>query len=181
MKNRIRIVSYKEMFPELADTSNRERFIDFLMENDERIFVRKALEKANYTLTDKDLQLCEIILDDMIYRGVLQPTTRQQYIDVLIIAAMLRNCYRDDEHPITSLFRIREEFNDIEILDEFEYGIPKQFYEQIYQLIEAQDGEATEVHFCRPTVGSIQQMFVDCIKMQDAVYKYPRVGENDAN
>lgn len=178
MINRMRAISHREMFPEL-DTDDKDRFINFLMEDNTKIFVRAALDKANYELTAKDLQLCEIVLDDLIYRGVLQPITRQQYVDVILIAAMLRNCYKDEDHPVTSLFKPREEFNDIEILDEFKVtgGIPKQFFEQLYQLIEGQYGELTEVHFCKPTVGSIQQMFVDCIKMQEAIYKYDRVDD----
>lgn len=182
MNNR-KIPTSKEMFPDLlGDESNRDRYIEFLLDSNERLFVRKALEKADYTLTDKDLQLCEIVLDDMIYRDVLQDQARQQYIDVMLIAAMLRNCYKDPEHPITSLFKIREEFGDLEHLEEYgPYGMPQQFFEQIYQLIEGQNGEETRVHFCKPTVGSIHQMFVDCIRMQDAIYKYPRVGESDDN
>ena len=57
MNNR-KIPTSKEMFSDLlGDESNRDRYIDFLLDSNERLFVRKALEKADYTLTDKDLQL----------------------------------------------------------------------------------------------------------------------------
>lgn len=166
------ITSCKEMFPELADENNKERFIDFLTQEDFKTFTRAALKKANYELTDKDLQLCEIICDTMIRKNVLHPYERQTSIDVIIMAAMLRNTYKDKNYPITSLFKPREEFNEIELNDEYEHGIPKQFFEQLYQLIEGQDGDLTEVQFCKPSVGSIQELFAECIYIQECIERY---------
>ena len=47
MNNR-KIPTSKEMFPDLlGDEYNRDRYIEFLLDPNERLFVRKALEKAN--------------------------------------------------------------------------------------------------------------------------------------
>lgn len=172
MKNRIKIISCEEMFPELKDTNNRERFIDFLYTHDMKVFVRKALDKAEYKLTDDDLLLCRIILDKFIYKGVLYPERRAVYIDTLLAAAMLRKCYYNDDKPVTSIFKAREEFNDLEILDEFKHGIPKNDFEQIYQCIESQQGELTEVQFCKPSTGSLQDTFAECVYILECVKKY---------
>ena len=50
------------LFPELGNKENRNRSIEFLSIDDLQVFVKECLKKANYTLTDDDLYLCEIIL-----------------------------------------------------------------------------------------------------------------------
>lgn len=167
-----RFVSHKELFPELADETNRERFIDWLIEDDLKKFTRLALQKANYELTDEDLQLCEILCDTLIRKNALFPYQRNVSTDVIIIAAMLRNTYKDEEHPITSIFKPREEFEELRKHESYEYNIPEQFFEQLCQLIEAQDGDKTKVDFCKPSVGSIQQLFADCIYIQECIKRY---------
>ena len=166
-------ISCKDAFPILADKTNKERYIDFLSKDDYKKFTKLALNKANYELTDKDLQLCEIICDMAIRKRMLKLDVRQYYLDHLLIAAMLKNTYKDDEHPVTSLFKPREELK-ILIYEKYEDPtlIQESFFEQVCQLIEAQYGEFTPVEFCMPSIGSMQATFAECVYIQECLDKY---------
>lgn len=170
MKNKF--ISCRKLFPELADETNRERFIDWLVEDDLKKFTKLALNKADYKLTDKDLQLCEIICDTLIRKKALFTDQRNVSTDVIIIAAMLRNTYKDELNPVVSIFMPRQEFEELLIHESYNYNIPDQFFEQLCQLIEAQEGDNTKVDFCKPGVGSIQQLFADCIYIQECIDRY---------
>ena len=173
-----RFISCKELFPELADKTNKERYIEFLSHKDYKKFTKLALDKANYELTDNDLQLCKVICDVAIEKGMLWPPKgpegrRNHYLDHLLIAAMLRNTYKDDKYFISSLFRPREEFRPL-IYEEYEdyKQIHPEFFEQLCQLIEAQYGIHTPVELCLPAVGSMQATFSTCVYISEYLSNY---------
>ena len=59
-----------ELFPELKN-DRPEDFLDFFIVNDLRNLVVKSLEKFDKKLTAKDQELCEIVCDMLINKGVL--------------------------------------------------------------------------------------------------------------
>lgn len=152
-----------KLFPSLSDKNNKNRFIEFLSVEDLQVFTRKCLEKANYTLTDDDLALCEIICDNLIVRSNLSSEVHNSLVDVLLIAAMLHNTYNNENNIIESLFKPRQEFYEIGKQDDlYEFkAIPDQILEQIFQCIEAKYGELSPVPLTKPTIGSYQEIFAN--------------------
>ena len=151
----------KELFPELANKENSNRFIDFLSIDDLKIFTRKCLEKANYSLSEDDLCLCEIICDNLIRKSNLSTEVHNSIVDSLLIAAMLHNTYNDENKKIESLFKPREQFYEVAKQEDlYEHGkIPDQFLEQIFQCVEAKYGEISPVPMTKPAIGSYQEIF----------------------
>ena len=149
------------LFPELGNKENRNRFIEFLSIDDLQVFVKECLKKANYTLTDDDLYLCEIICDNLINKSNLSSEVHNSLVDVLLIASMLHNTYNDESNIIDSLFKPRQMFLEIgRQSDLYEYdGIPDQILEQIFQCIEAKHGELSPVPLTKPAIGSYQDIF----------------------
>lgn len=150
-----------ELFPELTNKENKNRFIDFLSIEDLQAFTKKCLEVSNYELQEDDLLLCEIICDTLINKSNLSSSVHNSLVDVLLIAAMLHNTYINDNKQVNSLFMPRQEFYEIgKQSDLYEYDeIPDQILEQIFQCIEAKYGELSPVPLTKPTVGSYQEIF----------------------
>lgn len=152
-----------ELFPELGDKENRNRFIDFLSIEDLQAFTKECLEASNYTLQEDDLLLCEILCDSLINKSNLSSSVHNSLVDVLLIAAMLHNTYQDDNEKVLSLFKPRQAFYEVgKQSDLYEYDeIPDQILEQIFQCIEAKHGELSPVPLNKPTVGSYQEIFAN--------------------
>ena len=110
--NKDKFLSAKEMFPQLADTSNPNRFIEFIKTPDLRIFCEKCIEKANKTITLYNNDVAEFVLDLMIRKELLTPSNHQTYVDALLIAAHLFDTYYNpaNREEVCELFRARQEF-----------------------------------------------------------------------
>lgn len=154
-----------EMFLELADISNKNRFIEFISIKDLQVFTNECLKKANYEITEYENKIAEITLDFLIRKELLDTKKHQTYVDALLIAAMLHNIYFDEKKISTSLFKAREEFDTIADNESlYEYGaIPEQLREMIWDTIEGQLGDCTPMSKTKPTPNSPQDLFATAV------------------
>ena len=163
--NKIKFKSVGELFPQLADKSDVNRFLNFIKVNDLRTFTKECLKKANYEITEYENKVAEIAMDLLIRKDLLTPDNHQTYIDALLIAAILHNVYFDEEKMSTSLFKAREEFDEVADMDElYEYGaIPEQFREMVWDTIEGQLGDCTPMAKTKPSPNSPQDLFATAV------------------
>ena len=163
--NKIKFKSVGELFPQLADKSDVNRFLNFIKVNDLRTFAKECLKKANYEITEYENKVAEIAMDLLIRKDLLTPDNHQTYIDALLIAAILHNVYFDEEKMSTSLFKAREEFDEVADMDElYEYGaIPEQFREMVWDTIEGQLGDCTPMAKTKPSPNSPQDLFATAV------------------
>ena len=163
--NKIKFKSVGELFPQLADKSDINRFLNFIKVNDLRTFAKECLKKANYEITEYENKVAEIAMDLLIRKDLLTPDNHQTYIDALLIAAILHNVYFDEEKMSTSLFKAREEFDEVADMDElYEYGaIPEQFREMVWDTIEGQLGDCTPMAKTKPSPNSPQDLFATAV------------------
>lgn len=166
--NKDKFLSAKEMFPQLADTSNPNRFIEFIKTPDLRLFCEKCIEKANKTITLYNNDVAEFVLDLMIRKELLTPSNHQTYVDALLIAAHLFDTYYNpaNREEVCELFRARQEFDEIADLDCYEYGpIPEQFREMVWDTIEGQLGDCTPMSKTKPSPNTPQDLFATAVFM----------------
>lgn len=166
--NRSKQLKAIEMFPQLADKNNANRFIEFIKMNDLRLFCIKCMEKANKAPSEYNNNVAEFVLDLMIRKELLTPDNHQTYVDALLIAAQLFNIYynSNNEDEIQELFRARKEFDEIADLDCYEYGpIPEQFREMVWDTIEGQLGDCTPMAKTKPSPNTPQDLFATAVWM----------------
>lgn len=163
--NSVRFKPACELFPQLADKNDVNRFLNFIKVDDLRIFARECIKKSNYTITEYDNKVAEISMDLLIRKDLLAPDNHQTYVDALLVAAMLHNIYFDEKQICTSLFKARAEFDSIADMDElYEYGaIPEQFREMVWDTIEGQLGDCTPMSKTRPSPNSPQDLFATAV------------------
>ena len=159
--NNKKFMSVKEIFPQLADTTNKNRYLEFIKVNDLRIFAEECLKHANYEITEYENKVAEIAMNFLIRKELLDEGNHQTYVDALLVAAMLHNIYFDEKHIATSLFKAREEFDYIADKNEpYEYGaLPEQMREMIWDTIEGQLGDCTPMSKTKPSPNSPQDLF----------------------
>ena len=76
-----------DVHPELGDTSNPNRFIEFL-HPDLQIFIKECYKHANYEIDGYVNLVCEILLDYLIRKGHYVPdVSRGIVVDTLLMAA----------------------------------------------------------------------------------------------
>ena len=75
--------------------------------------------------------------------------------------------YFDEEKMSTSLFKAREEFDEVADMDElYEYGaIPEQFREMVWDTIEGQLGDCTPMSKTKPSPNTPQDLFATAVFM----------------
>lgn len=150
----------RDLFPELIDNTDVNRFIDLINIDDLREAVYKALEHADYTIKDEyENKVAEVLLDALIKKNLLSANNRPYYIDTLLSACFLHNIYYDEQHKPTSLMKAREEFDYI--YDE--YNIPEDVREMIWDAIESQCGDFTPMLKTKPAPNSPQDLFATCV------------------
>ena len=73
--------------------------------------------------------------------------------------------YFDEEKMSTSLFKAREEFDEVADMDElYEYGaIPEQFREMVWDTIEGQLGDCTPMAKTKPSPNTPQDLFATAV------------------
>lgn len=163
--NKTKFMSVTEMFPNLADKENKNRYLEFIKINDLKIFAKKCLEHANYEISEYENKIAEIAMDFLIRKELLDTTNHQTYVDALIVAAMLHNIYFDEKHLSTSLFKAREEFDYIADMEGiYEFGpLPEQMREMIWDTIEGQLGDCTPMSKTKPSPNSPQDLFATAV------------------
>ena len=163
--NIIKFKSACELFPQLDDKNDNNRFLNFIKIDDLREFTKEYLKKANHEITEYENKVAEITLDMLIRKELLAPDNHQTYVDALLIAAMLHNIYFDENKICTSLFKAREEFDEIANMEDiYKHGaIPEQFREMIWDTIEGQLGDLTPMSKTKPSPNSPQDLFATAV------------------
>lgn len=156
----------KDLFPELADKSNPNRYIDFMAVNDFKTFCKRCMKKANIEPNEDNNLVAEYALDLLIRKDLLDPNKHQTYVDTLIVAAMLYNAYYKQGDDYHNLFKARVEFDEIANQEDYEYGpLPEQFREMIWDTIEGQLGDCTPMAKTKPSPNTPQDLFATAIFM----------------
>lgn len=163
--NSVRFSRVEELFPQLADKNDVNRYLNFIKVDDLRIFARECIKKSGYTITEYENKVAEIAMDFLIRKDLLTPDNHQTYVDALLVAAMLHNIYFDENKLCTSLFKAREEFDEIADMEEiYKYGaIPEQFREMVWDTIEGQLGDCTPMSKTKPSPNSPQDLFATAV------------------
>lgn len=163
--NKIKFKGCKELFPQLADKTDINRFLNFIKVDDLRTFAKECLKSTNYEITEYENKVAEITMDLLIRKDLLTTDNHQTYVDALLIASMLHNIHFDENKLSTSLFKARENFDDIADLNEvYEYGIiPEQFREMVWDTIEGQLGDCTPMVKTKPSPNSPQDLFATAV------------------
>ena len=144
--NKSKMLRAREMFPELADKTDRYRFVEFIKVNDLKIFCKRCMQKAKIQPTMYTNEVAEYTLDLLIRKELLTPENHQTYVDALLVAAFLHNAYYGKQEQeetykdcaigfdseISNLLKARQEFDEIANMDDYEHGpIPEQFREMV--------------------------------------------------
>lgn len=168
--NKDKLLKATEMFPELANKNNVNRYIDFIQVEDLKLFCEKCMEKANVKVNDYNNLVSEFVLDLMIRKELLTRDNHQTYVDALLIAAQLFNIYynENNRNEVDQLFRARREFDEIANLDCYKYGpLPEQMREMVWDTIEGQLGDCTPMSKTKPSPNTPQDLFATAIFMAD--------------
>ena len=185
--NNIQGLSITELMPSLLEKDNKYRYLDLLPSKELKEYTIKCLEYSGYELTDEDMLVCEIMCDLGVLRGQIQARYNPElnhvdYIptDVLstmIVAAHLRSIYYDEEHPVISPFKAREELYELgKNPDNFstQRALNDQTLQQIFQCIEAQDGPLTKVETAAPVMRSPQEDFSTAVFIAKKIKHWSR-------
>lgn len=149
-----------ELFPELKDETNINRYIDFISTTDDlKDFVRDCFTVAGKEITEYENKVCEILLDSMIKKGLLDTDNHQIYVDTMLVSALLHNTYFDDEDILGTLFKPRDNFDSV--ADKYE--IPEQFREAIWDGVEGQLGDMTPIAKIKPSPNTPQDLLANSI------------------
>lgn len=144
-----------ELYPDLGDKSNRRRFIEFLNE-DVQIFIEECYKHAGYEINEYVNDVCRVLMDYLVRKGHINPDThRHSLVDCLLISALLHDVYYEGPSRPSTLFRAREEFTPIaRNADLYIYGaLPEQVIDAVFQAIEEQMGDASEIQKLTPIPG----------------------------
>ena len=144
------------IYPELADTSNIYRFIEFLNE-DVQTFIKECYRHADYEINEHVNIVCEILMDYLVRKGHINPNShRHSLVDCLLISALLHDVYYEGPDKPSTLFKAREEFTPIAKNAElYQFGaIPDQIIDAVFQAIEEQQGDPSEIQKLAPIPGS---------------------------
>lgn len=164
------------LYPELADTTNIYRFVEFLNE-DVQIFIKECYKHADYTLNEHVNTVCEILMDYLVRKGHIDPNThRHSLVDCLLISALLHDVYYKGSHKPSELFKAREEFTPIaRNADLYQYGpIPDQIIDAVFQAIEEQQGDVSEIQKLVPIPGSPSDLLATSIWIANNLYRWKK-------
>ena len=162
------------VYPELADTTNIYRFIEFLNE-DVQVFIKECYKHANYEINEYVNIVCEILMDYLVRKGHINPNThRHSLVDCLLISALLHDVYYEGPNKPSTLFKAREEFTPIAKNAElYEYGpIPDQIIDAVFQAIEEQQGDSSEIQKLAPIPGSPSDILATSIWIANSLNRW---------
>ena len=170
----IKLETITNLYPELADKNNPYRFIEFLNE-DVQVFIHKCYEHAEYEINEYVNTVCEILMDYLIRKGHINPQShRHSLVDCLLISALLHDTYYEGAEKPSTLFKAREEFTSIaRQADLYQYGaIPEQIIDAVFQAIEEQAGDASEIQKLAPIPGSPSDLLATSIWIANNIYRW---------
>lgn len=163
-----------ELYPELGDRENERRYIEFLNE-DVQIFINECYKHANYEINSYVNDVCRVLMDYLVRKGHIDPNThRHSLVDCLLIAALLHDVYYEGPDRPSTLFRAREEFAPIARNGElYVYGaIPEQVIDAVFQAIEEQMGDASEIKKLSPIPGGPSDILATSIWIVQNYFVY---------
>lgn len=166
--------SIVELYPELGDRENPRRFIEFLNE-DVQIFINECYNHAGYEINDYVNDVCRVLMDYLVRKGHVDPSThRHSLVDCLLISALLHDVYYEGPNRPSTLFRAREEFAPIaRNKDLYMYGpIPEQVIDAVFQAIEEQMGDASEIKKLTPIPGGPSDILATSIWIVQNYFVY---------
>lgn len=149
----------EEVFPELANKEDNERFLNLIKNEHMKNFVKECLEYSNYEITEYENKIAEILLDTMIKKELLSATNHQAVVDLLLSATFLHNIYFDEENIAPSLMMARANFDHIAD----KYDMPETIREPVWDAIEGQLGDLTPMMKTKPSPNTPQDMLANCI------------------
>lgn len=170
--NKRLFLTCEEMYPQLA-VESVDKYFNFIQEDVLKEFVAKCYAKVGKDLNDViyENKVCEILLDHLIRRGLLDSNAgHQMFVDCLLVSTFLHSLYFDEKDIIGSVMKARIEFSDI--ADELQ--IPDQIQEAIWDGIESQLGDATPVTKLKPSPNTPQSLLADCIYITRSLYKWTK-------
>ena len=163
-----------ELYPELGDRENERRYIEFLNE-DVQIFINECYKHAGYEINSYVNDVCRVLMDYLVRKGHIDPNThRHSLVDCLLIAALLHDVYYEGPDRPSTLFRAREEFAPIARNGElYVYGaIPEQVIDAVFQAIEEQMGDASEIKKLAPIHGGPSDILATSIWIVQNYFVY---------
>lgn len=160
----IKQMSLHILYPDLANEDNPNRFIEYL-NKDIQLFIHECYKHSSYEINEYVNNVCTILMSYLIRKGHLDPNThRHSLVDCLLISALLHDTYFKDATKPSTLFKAREEFTPIAKLDIYEYGpIPDQILDAVFQAIEEQQGDASDIQKLVPVPGSPSDLLATSI------------------
>lgn len=128
---------------------------------------KAAMSKTKIGIATRTAWWCYKLLE---HRGLVTDNVHQGFVDVILFGALIHNAYVDQadlEYHIYDVFKAREN------LDEFfeEKGIPSDYRNSIFQLIESQFGPTFAIPYARPQADSPQSILATAKFIVD-VLKY---------
>ena len=162
------------LYPELEERDNPNRFIEFLNE-DVQVFIQECYKHAEYEINDYVNTVCEILMDYLIRKGHINPNShRHSLVDCLLISALLPDVYFEGHNKPSTLFKAREEFTPIARNAElYQYGaIPEQIIDAVFQAIEEQMGDASEIQKLAPVPGSPSDILATSIWIANNIFRW---------
>lgn len=162
------------LYPELGERDNPNRFIEFLNE-DVQVFIQECYKHAEYEINDYVNTVCEILMDYLIRKGHINPNShRHSLVDCLLISALLHDVYFEGHDKPSTLFKAREEFTPIARNAElYQYGaIPEQIIDAVFQAIEEQMGDASEIQKLAPVPGSPSDILATSIWIANNIFRW---------
>ena len=162
------------IYPELADTSNIYRFIEFLNE-DVQVFIKECYKHADYEINEYVNTVCEILMDYLVRKGHINPNShRHSLVDCLLISALLHDVYYEGPDKPSTLFKAREEFTPIAKNAElYQFGaIPDQIIDAVFQAIEEQQGDPSEIQKLAPIPGSPSDILATSIWIANSLCRW---------
>ena len=111
------------LYPELADTTNIYRFVEFLNE-DVQIFIKECYKHAEYEINDYVNTVCEILMDYLVRKGHVDPNShRHSLVDCLLMLAGLEVTpynkldYNEHKKYIDAMAKMLEENNSNDLME----------------------------------------------------------------
>ncbi len=161
----IKSKSVIELYKNLSDVTNERRYIEFL-NKDVQVFINKCYEHCGYEINEYVNSVCEVLMDFLIRKGHVDPSShRHTLVDCLLMSALLHDTYYEGIDKPSTLFKAREEFMPIAKQSElYEYGaIPDQITDAVFQAIEEQAGDASNIQKLVPIPGSPSDLLATSI------------------
>lgn len=97
---------------------------------------------------------CRKLLED---RGLITDNVHQGFVDVILFGALIHNAYVDKSNPDYHIYDVFKARENLDSLFE-EKGIPTDYRNSIFQLIESQFGPTFEIPYARPQADSPQSI-----------------------